>query len=115
VAGWDGGPAWMSTNSVRARFSAVAYVVKERAPLWVPRDSVPVTSTSQEALERAKAVTGQPWTSSETDAALLSLGDRLFADVRPAPRDESKRRERTEMRERIYRHFLLSGPDAQLH
>jgi uncharacterized protein (DUF1800 family) len=115
VAGWDGGPAWMSTNSVRARFSAVAYVVRENAPLWVPRNSAPVGSSSQEALERAKAATGQPWTSSETDAALLALGDRLFSDVRPPPRDESKRRERTDMRERIYRHFLLSGPDAHLH
>ena len=82
-------------------------------PLAVPNNSVPPDLTPQQALDRARAAVGQPWTSPETDAQLLRMGESFFADVRP--RETSKRQQRADMRERALRHLLLSGPDAQLH
>jgi hypothetical protein len=56
---------------------------------------------------------GEPWTSSETDAALDRLSSGFFADFKP--RQTWGWQERSDQRERVLRHLLLSGPDAQLH
>jgi len=113
VAGWEWGPAWLSTNSIRARFHAVNRLFHDHGPLEVPDNSTPTDLTPQQALDRARAAVGDPWTSPETDAALLRMGEALFSDVKP--REQWKRVQRSDQRERAFRHLLLSGPDAQLH
>ena len=113
VAGWDWGPAWLSTNSIRARFQAVNRLFHDRGPLEVPDNSTPTDLSPQQALDRARAAVGDPWTSPETDAALLRMGEAFFSDVKP--REQWKRVQRSDHRERALRHLLLSGPDAQVH
>ncbi|HKR99985.1 MAG TPA: DUF1800 family protein, partial [Candidatus Dormibacteraeota bacterium] len=49
VAGWDWGPAWLSTNTMRARFTAVNYVVRH-APVQVEDGTTPVGLSADDHL-----------------------------------------------------------------
>jgi hypothetical protein len=62
---------------------------------------------------RARAAVGDPWTSPETDAALERMAAGFFDDFKP--RQTWGWQQRSDHRERVLRHLLLSGPDAQLH
>ena len=42
VAGWDWGPAWLSTNTMKARFQAITYLFNDDAPLRSPDGSTPI-------------------------------------------------------------------------
>ncbi len=53
VAGWDWGPAWISTNTTRARFTAVNWLVRQ-GPLKVEDGSTPVGLSAADA-PRARA------------------------------------------------------------
>jgi uncharacterized protein (DUF1800 family) len=110
VAGWDWGPAWLSTNTMKARFQAVTYLMTDGAPLQVPDKSVAIGVPVADAIEGARAATGRPWTSPETDAALDRLATTMVAGLK-----SWERQQRADQRERALRHLLLSGPDAQLH
>ncbi|MDQ3933347.1 MAG: DUF1800 domain-containing protein [Actinomycetota bacterium] len=110
VAGWDWGPAWMSTNTMRSRFQAVTYLMTDDGPLDVPDKSTPLTLSPADAIEQARAATGRPWTSPETDAALERLATTMVAGLKTW-----ERQHRADARQRALRHLLLSGPDAQLH
>ncbi len=113
VAGWDWGPAWLSTNTMKNRFQAVTYLMREGAPLAVKDGSTPIGLTPKQAVDRAWKAVGQPWMSPATRAALEEMAAGAFSDVRP---DRTHRLQiRADMRERALRHLLLSGPDAQLH
>ena len=112
VAGWDWGPAWLNTNTIRARFTAVNYLL-QHAPLKVDDKSVPVTLTPEEHLERALDATGRPWISRSTAAALKAMVPRFFAGIKPT--NTYLMQSRADMAQRALRHLLLSGPDAQLH
>jgi uncharacterized protein (DUF1800 family) len=113
VAGWDWGPAWLSTNTVKARFQAISYLTDKGGPLEVRDGSTPVNLPAPEAVARARAAVGDPWTSSETDAALQRMAAGFFSDFKP--RQTWGWQERSDARERALRHILMSGPDAQLH
>ncbi len=113
VAGWDWGPAWLSTNTVHARFTAITYLMSDDGPLAVADGAAPVNGPAGEAIARSRAATGQPWTSPETDAALDRLSSGFFADFKP--RQTWGWQQRSDQRERVLRHLLLSGPDAHLH
>jgi hypothetical protein len=113
VAGWDWGPAWLSTNTVHARFSAITYLSHDDGPLAVKEGSVPINLPAAEAIARARADVGDPWTSPETDAALDRLSSGFFADFKP--KQTWGWQQRSDQRERVLRHLLLSGPDAHLH
>ena len=111
VAGWDWGPAWLSTNTMKARFHVATYLMNDgKQPLHVADKSVPIGLPVGDALARARAVTGQPWTSPESDAALERLATTMVAGLK-----SWERQSRADARERALRHLLLSGPDAQLH
>ncbi|MEA2474724.1 MAG: hypothetical protein QOE06_2639 [Thermoleophilaceae bacterium] len=110
VAGWDWGPAWLSTNTMKSRFEAVTYLMTDRGPLEVPDKSVPIGLPVPDAIEGARAATGRPWTSPETDAALERLATTMVAGLK-----SWERQTRADHRQRALRHLLLSGPDAQLH
>jgi uncharacterized protein (DUF1800 family) len=112
VAGWEWGPAWLSTNTMKARFSATAYMSMDKGPLSVADDSVKVGLPADEAIANARAATGDPWTSAETDAVLRRMATDFDADIRTRSWGHQ---ERADMRQRVLRHLLISGPDAQLH
>ncbi len=112
VAGWDWGPTWLSTNSVRARFSCGNYLT-ERGTAAVPDGAGRPSDKPAQALGRALAATGQPWISARTRAAFLELAHGAFAGVRAD--DRQGRQSRADMLQRSLRHLLLTGPDAQLH
>ena len=110
VAGWEWGPAWLSTNTMKNRFQAITYLMVDDGPLHVPDKSVPIGLAPAEAIEQARAVTGRPWTSPETDAVLEKLATTMVANLK-----SWERQNRADHRQRALRHLLLSGPDAQLH
>jgi len=111
VAGWDWGPAWMSTATMRARFLGATYITKD-PPVKVAKGVVDPTWTAAEQVERARAATGRPWTSANTDRELLALARRfLTANVKPG--DEVPQYQ-AEIAQSALRHLLLSGPDACL-
>lgn len=112
VAGWDWGPAWLSTNTTKARFMSVARLLRQ-SPLAVPDDAAPVEWAPGEHVAHARAAAGMPWTSQQTDAVLERMAATFFDDV--LPRQAGKRRRRSDHLQRTLRHFLLAGPDAQLH
>jgi uncharacterized protein (DUF1800 family) len=115
VAGWDWGPAWLSTNTIHARFQAITYLMRDGGPLAVADKSQPVHVAPADALASARRATGRPCTSPETDAALERLAEKLFDDIPAGKPRDWRWQTRADMRERILRHFLLSGPDAHLH
>ena len=109
VAGWDWGPAWLSTNTVKARFTLVTALMREGDPLAIADKSQPLDLTPADAIGRARAAVGDPWTSPETDAVLERLASDIVAGLKPW-----ERQSRADMRQRALRHLLLSGPDAHL-
>jgi uncharacterized protein (DUF1800 family) len=114
VAGWDWGPAWLSTNTVHARFRAITYLMVDGGPLAVPDGAAPERGgPPADAIARARAATGDPWTSPETDAALQRMAENWYADFKPT--QTWGWQTRSDQRERALRHLLMSGPDAQLH
>jgi uncharacterized protein (DUF1800 family) len=113
VAGWDWGAAWLSTNAVHARFQAITYLMADDGPLSVLDGAAPLNGPPEEAIARARAATGGPWTSPETDAALQRMASGYFADFKP--KQTWGWQQRSDQRERALRHLLMSGPDAQLH
>jgi uncharacterized protein (DUF1800 family) len=112
VAGWDWGPAWLSTNTIRARFTAVNYLV-QKGELKVEDKSIPPELSVDDHLARALHATGQPWISSSTQRSLRAMVPRFFAGVKTT--NTYLMQSRADMCQRALRHLLLSGPDAQLH
>jgi hypothetical protein len=112
VAGWDWGPAWMSSNAMRQRFTLGNYVVNYGRPS-VRRGGAPATLTPREAYERAWRAVGEPQVSPATRATLTHLAARFFDDLDPAWRDQADWR--GEALQATLRHLLLTCPDSQLH
>lgn len=111
VAGWEWGPAWLSTNTMQARFGCASSLISD-GPAAVADGSTPASLAAAEHVARARDAVGSPWTSAHTGAVLESMVPRFFADLAA---DDERRGERADMCQRVLRHFLLSGPDAQLH
>jgi uncharacterized protein (DUF1800 family) len=109
VAGWDWGPAWLNTNTVRARFTAVNYLV-QHPPLKVEDKSISQTLSADEHLAMALKAVGNPWISKSTAASLKAMHSRFFQGAK-----SWEMQSRADMCQRALRHLLLSGPDAQLH
>lgn len=114
VAGWEGGLAWLSTNSMHVRFDFANVLLQ--GSRRVKDGSTPTNLSAKQALARAKAATGRPWTSARTDSALLRLARRLLSDAKPPPGGyRPPKQERADMCQRVLRHLLICGPDAQVH
>jgi uncharacterized protein (DUF1800 family) len=109
VAGWDWGPAWLNTNTARARFTAVNYLV-QRPPLKVDDKSISPSLSADEHLAMALKAVGNPWISKSTESALKAMVARFSQGAR-----SWEVQSRADMTQRALRHLLLSGPDAQLH
>lgn len=106
VSGWEQNEAWLSTSTIRARFQAAANVIGK----VVDDGDVPKTQTPAQALADALVATGNPWISPRTKGQLATFAARSVAG-----RDEEwEWKHYYAERQRILRHALLAGPDAQV-
>jgi hypothetical protein len=111
VAGWDWGPAWMSTATMRARFLCATWICKDE-PVKVSKGSADPKWTAAQQVEHARAATGRPWTSATTDRELVRMARRfLTTNVKPGADVPPYQ---AELAQSALRHLLLSGPDACL-
>jgi uncharacterized protein (DUF1800 family) len=111
VAGWDAGPDWLSTSTMRARFVAATWITKDK-PVAVRKSSAGVHWSPAQHVARARRATGDPFTTPATDRQLLALARELLAaertwNGRVAPY-------MADLTQAALRHLLLSGPDNQL-
>jgi uncharacterized protein (DUF1800 family) len=106
VSGWASGTAWLSTSSIRARFDATTFVLRET----IEDGSISAAQTPAKAIASAVAATGRPQVGVRTRKALQ----------RYAVKSVAGRTEKWEIkhfypeRQRVLRHLLLAGPDAQV-
>lgn len=106
VAGWQQNEAWLSPATIRARFHAASKMVDD----WVEDGSIPVSESPAAAVASALTACGAPLLTARTRAAL----DRF------ARRSVAGRTDRWEVehyfpeRQRVLRHLILAGPDAQV-
>jgi uncharacterized protein (DUF1800 family) len=110
VAGWEWGPAWMSSNGMRMRFVA-ANVALSQPGLKVEDGDTPVDLKPAQQLDRAMAALGRPWASERTRKGLLALAKGYDAMAG----QKWQRQVAADMTQRAMRHLLLSAPDAQVH
>jgi uncharacterized protein (DUF1800 family) len=115
VAGWDWGTAWLSTNSMHVRFDTANYLC-DTPRLRVKEGSTPARISPRAAVARARRAVGDLWTSARTDAELLRVARRLLTERKLREGQwRQDRQERADMCQRVLRHLLLAGPDAQVH
>ena len=112
VAGWDWGPAWLTSQSAKAgvSFANALLAWSDHPPLEVPKGSGDVTLAPDAQLERALDALGRPWISEATRRALTDMATSYVANLKSWERDD-----RADMLQRALRHLILSGPDAHLH
>ncbi|HEY6759708.1 MAG TPA: DUF1800 domain-containing protein [Baekduia sp.] len=110
VAGWDWGPAWMSSNGMRMRFVA-ANVALSQPGLEVKDKDTPIDLSPREQLDRALTALGHPWASARTQKGLMALAK----GYRSMAGQEWQQQVAADMTQRALRHLLLSAPDAQVH
>lgn len=106
VAGWEQGEAWLTPATVRARFHAASNMMDD----WVKDGSISADQEPERAVAEALGACGGPILTSRTRAVL----DRY------AVRSVAGRTEKWEVehffpeRQRVLRHIILAGPDAQV-
>ncbi|MEW6582669.1 MAG: DUF1800 domain-containing protein [Actinomycetota bacterium] len=106
VAGWDQDLAWLSTGTIRSRFQAVSHLVDD----WVEDGSVAGTQTPAQAIDAAIRATGTTHVGPRTRDALWR-----YARASVAGRTERwEVRHYYAERQRVLRHLLLAGPEAQV-
>ena len=106
VSGWEGGLAWLNTNTAGARFQLIKesqYVKHSSYPGAQGIGDVP-GETADQAFDRALAAVNSPWLSGSTTAML-----RQFSATQPAG-DATQRAQR----QYALRALILAGPDGQV-
>ena len=111
VAGWDWGPAWMSSNSMRQRFAFGNFLLAYGRP-EVKDGSVKATLPAKEAFALAHKAVGAPPISARLQHTLTHLAAHWFDDIPKAWRDGSDWR--AESLQRTLRHLLITSPESQL-
>ncbi len=107
VNGWQQDTAWMTTAAVRARYAAAGRIIDA---MGIKDGSIGAGQSAAKAMEAALRATGQPWMSAQTRAALMR-----FARTSVAGRTARwEVKHYYPERQRVMRHMLLAGPDAQV-
>ena len=107
VSGWEQNEAWLTTATIRARYQAASQVIRT---MHIREGSISERQTPAQALASAMAATGRPWVAPQTRSALVR-----YARTSVASRDAKWQPEHYwPERQRILRHMLLAGPDAQV-
>jgi uncharacterized protein (DUF1800 family) len=99
VSGWEGGLAWLNTNTALARWGFVAQLVTTG-----PKIDDVVGETVQAAFDRAYAGVGSPWLAQGTRDQILAAANRMPSKL-PTQRLQ---------RQQVLRTLMLAGPDAQV-
>ena len=106
VSGWEGDEAWLTTGTVRGRYVAASVALGDE----IKEGSIPRTQTPAQALRSALEATGRPWCSPRTMTVLRGYSRRSVAG-----KDEGWQvKHYWPERQRVLRHLLLAGPDAQV-
>ena len=100
VAGWEGGPSWLNTNTVLGRYGFVQELVGKMTDY---ADNP--TETPQAAFDRAYAAVANPWLSAGSRAALID-----YATNRAPAKTVAQRKNR----QVVLRTLMLAGPDSQV-
>jgi uncharacterized protein (DUF1800 family) len=100
VSGWEGGAAWLNTNTVLWRFALAADLLQ--AAKATPTDQPGESAT--DAVNRALAAVGSPWID---DASLAVI--RSYATQAPAAQPDARIE-----RQVLLRTLALCGPDGQV-
>jgi uncharacterized protein (DUF1800 family) len=108
VAGWDQDTAWLSPATIRARFEAASEIIDNDKS--IEDGSIKGTQTAKEAITSAFVATGLPYMSPRTRKALERYSTTSVADKK----DESEIEHYFPERQRVLRHLMLAGPDAQV-
>ncbi len=98
VSGWEGGLAWLNTNTALARFSFISQLLGNATIDDVPGES------ADAAYARAYAAAGTPWLAPGTVGVI-----RGFALFAPAGTVNERKQ-----RQLALRALILAGPDAQV-
>jgi uncharacterized protein (DUF1800 family) len=106
VSGWEHNDAWLATNTIRSRFQAAASLISKS----IEDGDVPKTQTPAQAVQDALRATGDPWISPKTRDALYAFAARSVV----GKDDEWEWKHYYAERQRVLRHVLLAGPDAQV-
>ncbi len=107
VSGWEQDEAWLTTASIRSRYEAASRVIDI---MDIKDGSIPKKETPAQALSTALRTTGKPWVSPRGRAALVRYARTSVADKTEDYEVEHFWPER----QRVLRHALLAGPDAQV-
>jgi uncharacterized protein (DUF1800 family) len=110
VAGWDWGPAWLSTNTIHERFQAISDVIEGSAAA-VPDGASAAGTAPAAAVSAARTAVGEPWASRATMGVLGNLATAFYAGLNGDPDGLAQ----ADACQRALRHLFLSGPDAHLH
>jgi hypothetical protein len=98
VAGWEGGLAWLNTNTALARFALAATFLSRQTLDDTPGE------TPSAAYDRAYAAVGRPWLAAGTQTAIRDFATRAGAGT-------SKLRKERQL---MLRALMLAGPDGQV-
>jgi Protein of unknown function (DUF1800) len=117
VAGWDWGPAWLSSRTVKAglQFSSQLIGWSEKPALGVPDGAGDPTLSAEQQVERALNDLGRPWISDSTRRVLVEMAAGFFTDLTKPWQQGRPKQDRADMLQRVLRHLLICGPDAHLH
>lgn len=107
VSGWEQDEAWLTTASVRARYEAASQTVRA---MQIKDGTIAKNQTPAQALSAAQRMTGRPWTSAQSRAALARYARSSVADKTADWQEEHYWPERL----RVLCHMMLAGPDAQV-
>jgi uncharacterized protein (DUF1800 family) len=112
VAGWDWGPAWLTSQTAQAgvTFANAVLAWGDHPPLEVPAGAGDISLSPDAQVDRALDALGRPWISDATRRVLSNLVVDFLANLQPW-----ERKQRPDMLQRALRHLILSGPDAHLH
>lgn len=106
VAGWEQDEAWLTPATIRARFEAVGSLLRDD----IEDGSIEGSQTPAQAIASALAATGRPPVSRRTQVAM-----QRYAVASVAGRtDDWEVKHYFPERQRVLRHLLLAGPDAQV-
>lgn len=104
VSGWEGGAAWLDTNTAVARFRTITDVTGSTVTGQAIDATDVANETPQQAYDRAFEAVNRPWLASDTRTRLLDYATRAPAG------SISQRR----TRQRVLRSLMLGGPDGQV-
>ena len=106
VAGWPSGTEWLSAASMRARFHAASRILDD----WIEDGTIPATQSPQAAFASAVTACGNPALTPRAETVLTRYAARAVA----GRTDDWEIKHYFPERQRVLRHLILAGPDAQV-